>query len=67
MFTREELENAVNSSLSMAEAAAKLKIHFSTFKKLAVREGLYSDWFCGLLDRFGNASVGTTVDAKLDE
>ena len=51
----------------MAEAAVKLKIHFSTFKKLAVREGLYSDWFCGSLGRFGNASVGTTVDAKLDE
>lgn len=40
-ITTQELKQAIDSSNSMSEAAAKLKIHFSTFKRYAVEAGLY--------------------------
>lgn len=38
---KEEFINVCNSSKSMAEAAAKLGMHFNTFKKYAVQFGCY--------------------------
>lgn len=42
MPTLQELKDATASSRSMSEAAAKLNLHFSTFKRLAVEAGIYS-------------------------
>jgi 5-methylcytosine-specific restriction endonuclease McrA len=39
--TIEELRYAIDNSTSMAEAATKLKLHFSTFKGYAIKCGLY--------------------------
>lgn len=40
-ITKQQLEEAISSSVSMAEAATKLKLHFSTFKKYAKSFDLY--------------------------
>ena len=41
-ITKELLEEAINATTSMAAAAAYMKIHFSTFKKYAVKHDLYN-------------------------
>lgn len=40
-ITKEQIEAAILTSNSMAEVAAKLKLHFSTFKRYALKFGLY--------------------------
>lgn len=40
-ITKQRIEEVIENSHSMAEAAAKLKLHFSTFKKRAQELGLY--------------------------
>lgn len=40
-ISKQQIEEALVGSLSMAEAAAKMKIHFSTFKRYAQSFGLY--------------------------
>ena len=42
LVTKEQLVEVINSSLSMSEAAAKLNLHFNTFKRYAVEAGVYS-------------------------
>lgn len=39
--TKEEIERAIAQSFSMSEAAAKLQMHFSSFKRHASKHGLY--------------------------
>jgi len=41
-ITKEQIEEALVDSISMADAAAKLKVHFATFKKYAKSFGLYN-------------------------
>ena len=40
-FSNEEIIKAVNSSMTMAEAASKLNMHFNTFKKIAIELNCY--------------------------
>lgn len=42
MFTKEVFEEAIANTCTMAEAAAVLKLHFSTFKSHATKYGLYA-------------------------
>lgn len=37
-----KFKNVCNNSLSMAEAAAKLNLHFNTFKRYAIKLGVYN-------------------------
>jgi hypothetical protein len=41
-ISKQQIEEALVGSISMAEAAAKMKIHFSTFKRYAQSFGLYN-------------------------
>lgn len=41
-ITKEQIESAIEKSTTMAEAATLLKLHFSTFKRHAVKFGLYT-------------------------
>ena len=41
-LTKEDFENAISQTLTMAQAASELGIHFSTFKRHAVKYGLYN-------------------------
>ena len=45
--TKEELEEAINTSLSMSQAADKLGLAFSTFKTYAKKYNLYTPNQCG--------------------
>jgi len=40
-YTKQDFQNAIEESQSMAQAAAKLNLHFSTFKRNAKKFGLY--------------------------
>lgn len=40
-ITKEQIEEAIQTTFSMSEASAKLKLHFSTFKKYAKSFNLY--------------------------
>lgn len=40
-ITKEDFQKAIDDSFSMASAAVKLGLHFSTFKSRAVKFGLY--------------------------
>jgi hypothetical protein len=41
-ITKEQIKSAIESTVTMAEAAIKLGLHFSTFKNHATRFGLYA-------------------------
>ena len=69
-INEEEFLNICNTSSSMMQAAAKLKLHFNTFKKIAVKLGCYKTNQGGKgtskIKKFGNNkfSIEDILDGK---
>lgn len=63
MVSNEEIISACQSSLSMSEACAKVKLHFNTFKKRAIQLGIYKPNMSGK----GMSKAGNGTKIPLDE
>jgi hypothetical protein len=61
-----DLINAISTSLTMAEAATKLKLHFSTFKRHALKYNLYKPNTGGKGTKRPNSSKAIPLDEILN-